>query len=92
MFSSRGLYVDSTVSGHPGTPYQVPSHACAFQGQLKELSRRKWSPATTGPAGPSMADLVAIDGPAGPSMAATDGPLCRNLSPINFAINTSTGL
>ena len=50
------------------------------------LSRRKWSPATTGPAGPSMADLVAIDGPAGPSMAAMDGPLCRKLSPINFAI------
>ena len=39
-----------------------------------------------------MADLVAIDGPAGPSMAAMDGPLCRKLSPINFATNTSTGL
>ena len=34
----------------------------------KELSRCKWSPATTGPAGPSMANVVAIDGPAGPSM------------------------
>ena len=40
-------------------------------------SRRKWSPATTGPAGPCMADLVAIDGPDGPSMAAMDGPPCR---------------
>ena len=56
------------------------------------LSRPKWSPATTGLAGPSMADLVAIDGPAGPSMAAMDGPLCRKLSPINFATHTSTGL
>ena len=36
MFSSRGLYVDSTVSGHPGTGYQVPLHAYVFQGQLKE--------------------------------------------------------
>ena len=41
---------------------------------LEELSRRKWSPATTGPAGPSMADLFAIDGPAaGPSMATMHG-------------------
>ena len=48
---------------------------------LRDLSHRKWSPATTGPAGPSMADLVAID-----------GPLCRKLSLINFATNTSTGL
>ena len=39
-----------------------------------DLSRRKWSPATTGPAGLSVADLVAIDGPARPSMAAMDGP------------------
>ena len=39
-----------------------------------------WSPATTGLAGPSMADLVA--------MAAMDGPLCRKFPPINFAINT----
>ena len=28
-----------------------------------ELSRRKWSPATTGPPGPSMANCVAVDGP-----------------------------
>ena len=53
----------------------------------RALSRRKWSPATTGPAGPSMADLVAIDGPAGPSMAAMDGPPCRKWSPIYFAAN-----
>jgi len=31
-------------------------------------------PPTTGPAGPSTTDFVAIDGPAGPSMAAMDGP------------------
>ena len=49
-----------------------------------DLSRRKWSPATTGPAGPSMADLVAIDGPAGPYMAAMDGPPCRKWSPHLF--------
>ena len=36
-------------------------------------SRHKWSPDTTGPAGPPMADLVAIDGPDGPSMAAMAG-------------------
>ena len=53
----------------------------------KVLSRRKWSPATTGPARPSMADLVAIDGLAGSSMAAMDGPPCRKWSPIYFAAN-----
>ena len=47
-------------------------------------SCRKWSPATTGPAGPSIADLVAIDGPDGPSMAAMDGPPCRKWSPHLF--------
>ena len=59
------------------------------------LSRRKWSPATTGPAGPSMADLVAIDGPAGPSMGAMDGPLCRKSSPHQFCykyLQLATGL
>ena len=61
-------------------------------GGLVVLPRCKWSPATTGPAGPSMADLVTIDSPAGQPMAAMDGPLCRKLSPINFATNTSTGL
>ena len=45
------------------------------------LSRLKWSPATTGPAGPSMTDLVAIGGPAGPSMAAMDGLPCSKWSP-----------
>ena len=40
--------------------------------------------ATTSPARPSMANLVAIDGPAGPSMAAMDGPLCRKWSPFEF--------
>ena len=49
-----------------------------------DLSRRKWSPAATGPAGPSMANVVAIDGPAGPSMAAVDGPLCCKWSPPKF--------
>ena len=39
---------------------------------LIDLSRRKWSPATT-----AMANFVAIDGPPGPTMAAMDGPLCR---------------
>ena len=45
------------------------------------LSRRSWSPATTGPPGPSAANYVAVDGPPGPSMAAMDGPLCRKWSP-----------
>ena len=31
-------------------------------------------PPTTGPAGPSTANFVAIDGPARPSMAVMDGP------------------
>ena len=59
------------------------------------LSRRKWSLATTGPPGPSMAtDFVAIDGPPGPTVAAMDSPLCPKWSPINiidmrrFATNT----
>ena len=34
------------------------------------LSHRSWSPATTGPPGPSAANYVAVDGPPGPSMAA----------------------
>ena len=46
-----------------------------------DLSRRSWSPATTGPSGPSAANYVAVDGLPGPSMAAMDGPLCRKWSP-----------
>ena len=38
--------------------------------KLRHLSRRSWSPATTGPPGPSAANYVAVDGPPGPSMAA----------------------
>ena len=45
------------------------------------LSHRSWSPATTGPPGPSAANYVAVDDPPGPSMAAMDGPLCRKWSP-----------
>ena len=59
------------------------------------MSCRKWSPATTGLARPSMRQiwLPYIDGSAGPSMAAMNDPLCHKLSPgINFATNTSTGL
>ena len=52
---------------------------------LGELSRRKWSPATTGPPGPSMAIFVAIDGPPGPTMAAMDGSLCHKWSPHKFS-------
>ena len=48
---------------------------------LCDLSRRSWSPATTGPPGPSAANYAAVDGPPGPSMAAMDGPLCRKWSP-----------
>ena len=47
------------------------------------LSRRSWSPATTGPPGPSAASYVAVDGPPGPSMAAMDGPLFRKWSPCS---------
>ena len=61
---------------------------CIEMVRVQDLSRRKWSPATTGPPGPSMADFVAIDGPPGPTMAAVDGPLCRKWSPMNFATNT----
>ena len=39
MFSLRGLYVDSTVSGHPGTVYQVPLQVCAFQGRTIKGAR-----------------------------------------------------
>ena len=62
----------------------VCTYMCTYVCDRKGLSRRKWSPATTGPAGPSMANVVAIDGPAGPSMAAVDGPLCRKWSPPKF--------
>ena len=47
------------------------------------LSRRSWSPTTTGPPGSSAANYVAVDGPPGPSMAAMDGPLCRKWSPCS---------
>ena len=47
------------------------------------LSRRSWSPATTGPLGLSAANYVAIDGPPGLSMAAMDGPRCRKWSPTS---------
>ena len=48
-----------------------------------DMSRRSWSPATTGPPGPSAANYVAVDGPPGPNMAAMDGPLCRKWSPCS---------
>ena len=38
-------------------------------------------PHTTGPAGPSTANFVAIDGPAGLSMAAMDGPAGLSTAP-----------
>ena len=38
-------------------------------------------PPTNGPAGPSMANFVAINGPAGPSMAAMDGPAGLTTAP-----------
>ena len=47
------------------------------------LSRRSWSPTTTGPPGPSAASYVTVDGPPGPSMAVMDGPLCRKWSPCS---------
>ena len=52
---------------------------CIFPSRItisrKVLLRRSWSPATTGPPGPSAANYFAVDGPPGPSMAAMDGPL-----------------
>ena len=47
------------------------------------MSCRSWSPATTGPPGPSAANYVAVEGPPGPSMAAMDGLLCRKWSPTS---------
>ena len=38
-------------------------------------------PPTTGPAGPSTANFLAIDGPAGLSMAAMDGPAGLSTAP-----------
>ena len=45
------------------------------------LSCRRWSPATSGPPGPSMAIFSATDGPPGPSMAAIDGPPLPQMVP-----------
>ena len=38
-------------------------------------------PPTTGPAGPSTVNFVAIDGPVRPSMAAMDGPAGPSTAP-----------
>ena len=46
----------------------------------RDLLHHRWSP-TTGPAGPSTANFVAIDGPAGPSMPAMDGPAGSSTAP-----------
>ena len=48
------------------------------------LSRRRWSPATSGPPGPSMAIFFAVDGPPGPIMAATDGPPLLQVVPLVY--------
>ena len=52
----------------------------------RDLSRRRWSPATTGPPGPFVAIFVAMDGPPGPSMATIDGPPCCKWSPQVFTV------
>ena len=53
--------------------------------QIRELSRRSWSPAESGPPGLSTAIFVAVDGPPGPIMAATDGPpLPQVVPPVYF--------
>ena len=57
------------------------SHGLTVRHTVLGLSRRSWSPATTGPPGPSAANYVAIDGPPGPSMAAMNGPPCHKWSP-----------
>ena len=58
-----------------GHTFHAPycSNTCTEKSVTHVLSRRKWSPATTGPARPSMADLVAIDGPAGPCIHGCHG-------------------
>ena len=53
------------------------------QDHSRGLSCCSWSPATTGPPGPSEANYVAVDGPPGPSMSAMDGPLCHKWSPCS---------
>ena len=46
------------------------------------LSRRKWSPTTTGPPGPSTANgACCCRWSPGPTIASMDGPLCRKWSP-----------
>ena len=47
------------------------------------MSRRSWSPTTTGPPRPSAANYVAVNGPPGPSMATMDDLLCRKWFPTS---------
>ena len=47
-------------------------------------------PPTTGPAGPSTANFVAIDGPAGLSMAAMDGPAGLSMAAMDGLAGLST--
>ena len=55
-----------------------------------DLSYNRWSP-TTGPAGPSMTNVVTIDGPARPYMAAMDGPAGLSMVPyLNMYIRKQT--
>ena len=53
------------------------------------LSRCNWSPATTGPPGPSAAIFVAIDGPPDQvwqTMTATDGPALPQVVPLYLSM------
>ena len=61
---------------HPPPITSTPNYS-----MVCELSRCKWSPATTGPSGPFTANCVAVDGPPGPTMVAMEGLLCRKWSP-----------
>ena len=62
----------------------TPSSTPRDRHLVRDLSRCRWSPATTGPPGPSMASFLAVDGPPGPTMAAMNGPLCCKWSPQFF--------